>query len=97
MSSTRSVIETAIDVIDAYRIGSVEYDSVVDTRDALQALLDGGLKKETAHDIKFAHDIGFSAGVNEGADQMREQCAEYCKPWPVLVAEIRNLPLRGKK
>jgi len=108
-STTREVIERAMLVLGcdpAHMDNPLSMKSL----DELQALLDGGLDAEINQRHADGFVFGYRKGFKEGAEQMRERCAEtsdeITEDAGVLLHElrrgkiskaIRDLPLRGKE
>ncbi len=91
--STREVIEAAIAAFDLINDETRAWSP---SRDALQALLDGGLLEDHVA-AKYELRMELTEGLDRELDQMRERCAKEADPYgQVVAAAIRNLSLRGK-
>ncbi len=90
--TTCEVIEAARDALDSVNRTAPGRLFVVESRDALQALLNNGGFGLAGHDA-------YNLGERDGAEKMRERCAKECKPTlhsSRIRDRIRNLSLRGK-
>ncbi len=113
--STREVIESAVkalnDATNAVGSWRLTLSAVREQRDALQALLDGGLEdyeedRQTELVPESNADSGWALGERHGfllgAEQMRERIAKYADELqregiPLNGDRIRALPLREEK